>query len=183
MVLVIKAEWVNRIDIFLLPMRPLNDLLDRHVHRNHLAPGRANTCLVTHDHNWTGRPHDQHVVGLIISAFQANKINPTQVNGSKEFAFPIPHHLFHNVRCKDFYSTTNYDPDTFEGDFVARLTQVQKATNPIIKEVKHYEELEHTVRRMTGERAKLRGLLQKLNTQNKGVCIFLINHIHAAKKR
>ena len=171
MVLIIKKITGKRCDIILIPKGPINDMLERHVDRIGLAVGRANTCIVQYHNQWTGIPSHTSVIRLLLETLENHRIF------EGENRYPIPHHLFNSLRCRDFDDKNNILSEVFDGDFQINFIRIEGRGDKAVQEARRYEKI---------------GLIESIKIKNTfkkvyGLCekelIFLAHHIHPARRR
>ena len=170
MVLIIKKITAKRGDLIFIPKAPLFDMLIRHVSRSGLAP-RLNTCIVSPKNSWTGKPGYKEVVALLIETLKLQRV----IEGEKKY--PMPHHLFANLKCRNFDSQGNPASPPFEGDFIINFIRIRGRHKLLVEKAGRFEKI---------------GFLQKLSIRNlfrkmEGRCaeefVFLAVHIHPAARR
>ena len=172
MVLIIKKILRKRGDLVFMPKAPLIDLLERHVARIDLPVNRITTCIVDNsDGKWTGKPSSLQVTKLLFETLYHRGI----LAGEKRY--PIPHHIFEHIQCRNFNHRGYPVSEPFEGDFLVNLIRIKGKCKRVIKDIQPYES--------TGwiQRRKIKKAFEKLEARCDKLFVFIAVHIHPAKKR
>ncbi|MFH1053149.1 MAG: hypothetical protein V1740_01915 [Candidatus Woesearchaeota archaeon] len=171
MVLIAKKIRKKRGDIVLITLKSINDMFERHVDRLFLAPGRPNTCFVSSKYSWTGKPSHTKIIRLLLESLEYRLL----YEGEKPY--PIPHHLFTNILCRDFDSSGNPISDPFEGDFMINLKRIRGGGKLAVKTLMTIDHIN------ASEDIKIKNTINKIEAECEQVMIFFIHHIHPARKR
>ena len=172
MVLIIKKITVNRCDIVLIPKKTLNNMLGRHVDRKDFSRDSSHTtCIVTHNKEWTGKPSHHKVIKLLKETLENERIRLME---GMDIRYPIPHHLFHNLKCRSFSSYNEPVSETFDGDFVITFIRINGRSKAAIKEARKYEEIGPI------EALEIKHEFKKIEGKYKKEFIWLAHHIHPA---
>lgn len=169
MVLIIKKIRGKRCDVILIPKRPLNDMLERHVDRIDLVRSRPNTCIVKED-GISKLSHGQ-AIKLLLETLQRQRI----LEGERRY--PIPHHLFEDLICRDFEWPGRPIGGTFEGDFKINFIRVKGEGKKAISEAQSYESLNMF------EIIKIKNTFRGIGGRCEKVFVFLAHHIYPARRR
>ena len=143
-------------------------MIDRHVDRKDLVPGRTNTCIVNERDNWRRRPNHEEVKGLLLNCFEYRPI----VKG--EAPYPIPDEVYKRLRCREFKGE-NITSEPLPWRFIINLKKVNGGGRAAINELEHYE----TVR--PDERYRIKSTLSKLRHCNE-IHFWIVHHVHPAKR-
>ena len=162
-----------RCDILLIPQRPLNDMLERHVDRFHLSRNRENTCIVTGAPQWIGVPTHNRVIKFLIESLKKERVR------EGERRYRMDHKNFPNLKCKSFVYPNTGVSNVYEGDFVINFIRIRGGRRLAIREIERneYELLD------PDERIKIRNTINKIANEYKISLIFLAHHMHPAEKR
>ncbi|MBR9683623.1 hypothetical protein GOV03_03725 [Candidatus Woesearchaeota archaeon] len=170
MVIIVKKITPKRCDVILIPAKPLNNMLVRHVARIGLAQGRGNTCIVTSKKDWKGKPSYKEVVKILLETVKKQKI----VDGRGKYA--IPQHLFHNLKCRTFDASGVAVSKTYNGKLVIDFKRIKGKGKLVTKEIqnKSYENMGPI------ERLKIKNTFKKIEGKCEKEFVFVVEHIHPA---
>lgn len=171
MVLIKKKIKGKRCDVILIPRMVINRFISKHIDKEK----GAGTCLVTSKNDWTGRPEPNYVIKPLLETFEKRVLSQ-----GEDIPFPIPHHLFQNLKCRKFDDRGMFVGNVFEGDLKITLIKIEGRTKSAIKQIRDFENINIV------ERIKIKGTLKKIDKlMDEKICekeyIWLVRHIHPAR--
>jgi hypothetical protein len=165
-VLIVKKIQRKRCDFVFIPVRILNDMLDRHVHRKGLIPSQETTCLV--DATGEKIPSDNGVIKLLIDTL---KLRPLE-EGEGKYPFASA-----SIRCREYQHPNWAISAPYKGSFAIRLERIKGRSRAVQKAL----ELE---RLNKAEIESIQGAFRHVPVDKcqKGEFVFIMKHVHPSRR-
>lgn len=170
MALIVRRITAKVCYIILVPLRPVLDMIDRHVHRKSLKADCDTTCIVSNnDGNWTGKPTCKEVVGLLLESL-ASRMRPVEGENSYPFASD-------DLMCRSFRPPNWAVSEPYKGDFIINLVRIKGRARASIALLQKYEELNKA------ETTKIENLFRKIADKCAKEIVLVLHHIHPVERK